>query len=482
MEQQCQQLVQQHNIPAVMLRKHPYITPSVAWDTEKLLRNWNNGAIDFGNSLASFELGRDEKGKIHEETHEIELTIPATPPRSATPIQGLEQLASDILDIIHCYGQHLLPNNGKEHLREWLGKPLFMNKVKAQLEKSQAIRLVLPAFPWKSINNVDKVTGILPDLGEELALCRLNQMCEDIKTIYPHGGQVFIATDGLVFDDVVGISDENTWAYGEGLVAMARERGLENVKLMRVMDILGLTNGKTLDKALYLSLVQECREKLVASYGRSEVEVRQMMKDDPDTLLTYCGFIRFLEGDLKFSPITAGSKAVSGHQYRKTVKRVAIQMMIRAESFTKLLQACCPDYVRLSIHPSTGSVKLSIPLIVQESGKFPRSPWHSSLALAVNGSYSTVHIKDVRESHDLVTKDGGGYYFREKSDLWDSDDEIVYEPRYPNQLFVKPSRPELNGTKILSARQLGKLATLRAVHIAGPVIVTGFANILNSRM
>jgi hypothetical protein len=65
------------------------------------------------------------------------------------------------------------------------------------------------------------------------------------------------------------------------------------------MDILGYTGAQKLNKDLYMSLAQRCRETLLTTYGRTEEEVRQMMKDDPDTLLTYCGFIRFLETDLK---------------------------------------------------------------------------------------------------------------------------------------------------------------------------------------
>lgn len=463
-------------------------------------------AKDIEQSFSVLELGLAKK-VVHHEVHEIELTPPTTPPgtstplseleeatgeieytplttpsRATTPVQDLTKLASDILDIMQRYGQHL-PSADDQHSGQWIGKPLFMGKVKAQLEKDQAIRLIMPAFPWKSVNKVDKVTGILPDLGEELALYRLNQMCEDIKAVYPLGGQIYIATDGLVFDDVVGIPDEDTWAYGEGLMEIAQKHGLKNVRLLRVMDILGYTEGKTLNKELYLSLAKQCREELLASYGRTEDEVRQMMKDDPDTLLTYCGFIRFLEADLKFSPVTASTKAISGSQYRKTVKKVAIQMMIRAESFTKLLQARCPEYVRLSIHPSTGAVKLSFPLIIQASGDFPRSPWHSSLAVSANGSYSTVHSKDVRESHDLILRDGRGYYFREKSEQWDfDDDEIVCEPRYPNQLIIRPARLELLGTKELSATQQKRLAALRAAHTAGPVIAAGFAPAILPRL
>ena len=50
------------------------------------------------------------------------------------------------------------------------------------------------------INLVDKVTGKLPDLGEELAMARLHSLCVDIAAVYQHGAEVTIATDGLVFN------------------------------------------------------------------------------------------------------------------------------------------------------------------------------------------------------------------------------------------------------------------------------------------
>ncbi|KAI1176519.1 Pyoverdine/dityrosine biosynthesis protein-domain-containing protein [Nemania sp. FL0916] len=413
------------------------------------------------------------KSFLFEEVRELSLT----PSPSPTPAHDLDSLASDILDVVQSYGQHLPSQGCEDSSHSWIGKPFFMAQVKAQVEKCEAVHLILPAFPWKSVNRIEKVIGKLPDLGEEIALFRLNQLCEDIKAIYPPGGKVFIATDGVVFDDVVGIPDEDTWEYGEGLKAIVQDHGLDNIQLLRVMDILGYTKDKPLDKAVYLALAQKCREEILSSYGRTEEEVRQMMKEDPDTLLTYCGFIRFLESDLKYSPVTADSRSMSGHKYRKTVKKVAIQMMIRAESFTKLLQAHCSGYVRLSIHPSSGSVKLSIPLIIQSSGDFPRSPWHSSLALAIDGSYSMVHAKDVCDTHDLITKDGRGYYFREKSSLWDLGPDITCEPRYPNTLVVRPTSVDRchGGETKLSADQMNAFAALKRAHTAGPVLLAGFS-------
>jgi pyoverdine/dityrosine biosynthesis protein Dit1 len=65
----------------------------------------------------------------------------------------LEKLASDILDVIARYGQHIAPKDGEEHRTEWIGKPMFKVKVLHQLEKGEPIKMILPAFPWKSVSH-----------------------------------------------------------------------------------------------------------------------------------------------------------------------------------------------------------------------------------------------------------------------------------------------------------------------------------------
>ncbi|KAH7052137.1 Pyoverdine/dityrosine biosynthesis protein-domain-containing protein [Macrophomina phaseolina] len=478
-ESQLQSLVKVQTILVSVLGSATSFSLPAGYDFKNLLSDWDGRASQVQSSVTEAQEKIWAEEKVPEATIEPIHDSGIATPVEETATEELEKLASDILDIIQRYGKHTAPKDGEEHSAGWIGKPMFVEKVLKQLQEGRAIRMILPAFPWKSINKVDKVTGVLPDLGEELALARLNQMCEDIRAVYPLGGEVHIATDGMVFDDVVGIPDEDTWAYSEGLMDIVRQRGYDrHIKLMRVMDILGHTAGRKLDKALYLSLTQQCREELLAGYGRTEEEVREMMREDSDTLLTYCGFVRFLESDLRHSEVA--KTATSGQKFRKCVKKVAINMMIRAESFTKLLQAKCPDYVRLSIHPSTGAVKLSVPLIVTRTGDFPRTPWHSSLAVARDGSYSTVHSKDVRDTHSLVARDDASarpYYFREKSDLWDWEDaDVVFEPLYPNRLVVRPSRRCEGVEKSLTDEQLEKLRELRAVHTAGPVEVIGFAN------
>ena len=80
---------------------------------------------------------------------------------------------------------------------------------------------------------------------------------------------------------------------------MVAQKGYHGIKLVRVMDLLGMTDGKEMNKQLYMDTVEACRKELGMQFGKPEEAVREMIQADEDTLLTYRGFIRFLETDLK---------------------------------------------------------------------------------------------------------------------------------------------------------------------------------------
>lgn len=76
----------------------------------------------------------------------------------------------------------------------------FLPMIVSYIESQEPVRMVLPAFPFKSPNCEDKALGILPDLGEELALHHLNGLCQNIGRVYEHGAEVHITSDGLVYN------------------------------------------------------------------------------------------------------------------------------------------------------------------------------------------------------------------------------------------------------------------------------------------
>jgi hypothetical protein len=104
-------------------------------------------------------------------------------------------MAVDILKVIESYGVDYEKNRGS-----WKGLGSFVPTVEERVKLREPIRMVLPAFPFKSPNARDKVLGSMPDFGEELALAHLNGLCENIAQVYEPGAEVYISSDGLVYN------------------------------------------------------------------------------------------------------------------------------------------------------------------------------------------------------------------------------------------------------------------------------------------
>lgn len=118
--------------------------------------------------------------------------------RGSSNPSSTHYLAIEVLKVIESYGVDF------EKLRvPWKGFESFMPIVMAQIERRAPIRMILPAFPFKSPNSRDKVLGTLPDFGEELALAHLNGLCQNITEVYAPGADVYISSDGLVYNGKV---------------------------------------------------------------------------------------------------------------------------------------------------------------------------------------------------------------------------------------------------------------------------------------
>lgn len=81
-----------------------------------------------------------------------------------------------------------------------VGKAYFTERVSHFVLRGARLELCLPAFPCKS-SNTDKVLGVLPDLGEALALEWLHDFVQAVEDIYSPGAKLWIVSDGHVFSD-----------------------------------------------------------------------------------------------------------------------------------------------------------------------------------------------------------------------------------------------------------------------------------------
>jgi hypothetical protein len=80
------------------------------------------------------------------------------------------------------------------------GRSFFFDRVYEFVRRGARVEFCLPAFPCKS-SNPEKVVGVVPDRGEQLALENLHSFVEAIESIYKPGAKLWVVSDGHVFSD-----------------------------------------------------------------------------------------------------------------------------------------------------------------------------------------------------------------------------------------------------------------------------------------
>ncbi|KAJ8111436.1 hypothetical protein OPT61_g5973 [Boeremia exigua] len=399
-----------------------------------------------------------------------------TPPSSEDGLpQSLRADAMDtsqrILDVILRY-KSPLPKDAPDRADEGLLK--FLGLIYRSVKNSEPIRMVLPAFPFKSPNSCVKVLGALPDKAEDIALAHLNGLCSAIEDIYPPGAVLTIVSDGLVYNDLLGVPDHTVWAYGQTLRQLTKAKGYAHIEFARLRDLLGIASLRDeMDDMTYAATAPSIRLALMHRYGSynwDAVSNESYVKNDENKRLTYCGYLKFLSLDLANTYPIGAERTKSA--FKRGVEIIAKSMLKRGEAFARAVRENYPDHVRLSIHPSTGEDKISINVLPVQK---VLTPWHSTVAIMVDGTVVAGQRKSFEEdaNMELVYEDGRPSHFRERSELyqWNSSAPVTFESMYPCGIMIRPA----GGAKSLSIQDIDAQKVRQLAEVNSPVILRGFA-------
>lgn len=127
--------------------------------------------------------------------------------------------------------------------------------------------------------------------------------------------------------DLLCISDQETWQYGEALRRMAVEKGFQNILFSRIRDLLDISLPDNLTEIVYVANCTNFRRLLLNQYGTVDLDIDEEIAKNPDTKLTYLGYKRFLESDLQH--IFPRGEGRSAHSYKRDCKYLAKQMLAR---------------------------------------------------------------------------------------------------------------------------------------------------------
>ncbi|KPM39944.1 hypothetical protein AK830_g6625 [Neonectria ditissima] len=377
------------------------------------------------------------------------------------------QTSSQILQIIDRYrmvSSLSLDSRADESALKFLA--LTYTHVRAE----RPVPLCLPAFPFKSPNSISKVLGNLPDKAEEFALARLNGLCQAIGDAYPPGAKLTIISDGLVYNDLLGVPDKDVWAYGETLRELALAKGFKHISFSRLRDLVNIELPTELNEMTYVANASNFRRALLNSFSRQDWSWEEARQSE-DVCMTYRGYIKFLQLDLENVYPLREDRTKS--KYKKGIEYIAKQMMARGDAFANAVRQKYINHIRLSIHPSTGASKLSLNLLPTDT--FYTTPWHSTIVFMLDGTTTTGPRAEFEkdEKLELVYENGRPSYYREKSSLLSWAEEkggITCDPIYPAGLTIRPAKGR--GALTMDDIDVKKVRSLSEIN--SPIILRGF--------
>jgi len=239
---------------------------------------------------------------------------------------------------------------------------LHLPKVRRFVAANEPIHFLLPAFPAKS-PNPQKVLGRLPDMAEETALRFLEGVSDELKHVYSPGARISICSDGRVFSDLVGVTDEDVSNYSVELRLMMERISARALDFFSMEDLFDVEDHATM------------REQLVIHYADSLAAIENRAHQHEHHRTLFNGIQRFL-----FEDRLGVGTTKSRNQVRNECKDLAYQVIRRSDGWSRLLSDCFPTALRLSIHPQ-GPHSDKIGILLGEANDSWLTPWHG---VAVN--------------------------------------------------------------------------------------------------
>ncbi|KAI5962374.1 DIT1 [Candida pseudojiufengensis] len=342
-------------------------------------------------------------------------------------VNDFSNLTTTITEIFASKLKHTVEND------KWdvIGKFKFQENVEFFTQRGVPIEAVLPAFPCKS-SNYEKVSGDLPDKGEELALKRLIYFAEEVEKIYPPGIIIWIISDGHVFSDCIAVDDLKVNQYSIALKQIYKriQKSTTTLKFHSLPEIFKniheISVNIDLQHFLDTKIDYEseiCRKIMMLSCDTDNGKLKQDINTPNHPRLSlFRGFSKFMTEDLQFHPKV---KLMTRKKFKKIVSQVAFEMIKRNDAYSNLVELMFPFHLRFSIHAHNNSgPKYGISLLSQngideilpinnlKDHKLPPTttdllhiptPWHNSIVLDGIQLIYTTFIKQHHQNHQIMS-------------------------------------------------------------------------------
>lgn len=286
--------------------------------------------------------------------------------------------------IIDCIIEALEPFlvRSREDLFDTLGRDYLRQRLTHFTVALKPVEFVLPGFPCKSPNHIDKCLGAEPDFGEVTAIRQLDALAKAVTDQYAPGCRITVLSDGTSFNDILDVSDDVRRQYNTGVRSLCLSPSIAWTGLHTLLPHARSDN--------------ELRAALERAAGP-----RQPIKSNPELAETHDKLCSYLYNDIRLLRRPDQSE----DDYLSAVAERAAQMMHRGKGLNALIEHHFPNHIRLSVHQYDNAGPKFTFAFVQGTTHVTQ-PWHAVPVLSLDGKLKLVgHSCVDKNRHVLATQD-----------------------------------------------------------------------------
>lgn len=263
---------------------------------------------------------------------------------------------------------------------EQTGRHYLLAQIEYFTARQQPLRFILPGFPCKSPNDVDKTFSALPDYGEVMAIERLDLLCAELNEIYPPGSELTILSDGTTFADIVYVEGEVKDRYNQALRDLTVT---ENIVWADLSAILPKHKGDNKTQSDV-----DIRKTLLSTIGTGLHAFEQFVsqvKSEPEQAAVHDKLCSYLYHDMHLERFSQADR----DSYLESVSEKAFAMMYRGRALSHCIAQTYPNHIRLSVHQyDNAGPKFTFALSALSAGSQKAlSPWHSVPVRLLDGRF-----------------------------------------------------------------------------------------------
>ncbi|WDE05954.1 L-tyrosine/L-tryptophan isonitrile synthase family protein [Thalassomonas viridans] len=351
-------------------------------------------------------------------------------------------MAEQLLPVIQSY----LVADEQDKFNEQ-GAALLLGQLIYFIEKDLPLEFILPGFPCKSPNDVDKSFSVMPDYGEVRAIERLDEFAGRLNGLYAPGCRVTILSDGTTFSDIVCVAEEDKEAYK---AALRKLTVTENICWADLSSL--LEPGKSNAAALSCQAKRKALVNLVAPGPRAFEKFVAKVQGDSEQAGVHDKLCSYLYHDIHLERFSEGDRDT----YLESISEKAYQMMYRGRALSYGIEQAFPHHIRLSVHQyDNAGPKFTFALTDHQQKSI--SPWHTVPVRLLNGQYLQLpHSLAKEKLLAKVTLGEHNWLYLEvpASEFSDYGYQVIKGPKFG----LKISAPAGKGYEIFSADLLQQLS------------------------